>query len=1430
VAAGLDSETLHEILHADHDRDGKVTYDDLLTHLQSLVSTRRQYRRAARFLGLLVLFLIIIITAIVVGTALTLKDTTVDGNGIFVTYNVLGEREPIATASVENAFGVVSNEESFDNLKPLLQEGPTRLALQFDDESFLQFEPRFIQVFDESATVANKEVGVTLRLRAGSSPIVEYTVAQSQFTQQSTPSLTGTTSRASAAAVRLITLYSPRVRPLVESLGTGTEAAPTTPTTTSENQKAAFVAANNALKKDVIADVQLSLETQLSLRAKQLRGDDNQYVLLGVNATDVPAVCEYVTSAGGACGHNASLGDYYVGVAEQFGFLPLTATENARAAIKAWVRESGNPYNISGFEPRFKAEMASVIVHADGAPHPVHKALHQSAHRALLGSAVGQRRLRRHLEALQPHEREHMNARMRKLAEAEAAEEAEAAAAATAPRVRIVYGKTASAKAAAKRAEAAAARKALNEAVERAAAASAAAAAASAAASAAIVEVERATAVALRAADDALEAEAEAQLHIAKAEAEAETESEAQDTQAGASRADTRMEADESHAADDHVDRRAHARGLLPVEFRNANAKMKKEHVTCYSPTEPQLYEGSDVDYYSEAGEKGVCAPWKEFVASSAVCQSTGADLSEHARTSCFCEHFGFATRLVGYYEPLTGNSPRAPCEGMQKPMCVQAGGNNSWVLRTPAVPECSEAYFTDVLKRNFLPFSTQVPVFDDDWNWNLERVVKWSASYGSEGAYPDLAFCGEGVHVFVIDSGINANHRDFLDARGNSRIGTSYNAFDRVECAPGDMGACMDTGGHGTHVAGTVAGRRYGLASCATVHAVKISEGHAGASIDFLEAGIDWLIRYHNANIRWKWANGKKLRSVVVASLNAEAPVSHLNSMFVKLTWNGVAVSVAAGNNDVDACQSSPASAGGKSGSAVVTVAASAIDDSKAPYSNWGSCVDLFAPGTGIASAAAPDVTDGYTVMSGTSMAAPLVAGVMALVSEAYPNYSPLVIKYWLIWNSRQGLIDAVVPSSVVSDAYLRDILKRPGALTVKELNYLTRATQVECIGGRCVAEDAHNIDATPNLLLRIPRNDLAKTSWWSRQRRLSEATADTDTDTDVNVSAVQEEPLLVCNWTVGVLDGAECPPKGAAVCGELRGHDPLGASVLRPFVRKHAVCADGCWCDPDAPEASYEEYVSCVGNPKYPNDYEYSGEACSPVYVLDRASEVEALQDKTLVYAPLPGGVAFNAPQVLAGEGVVDAFATATSEGEIQMDGETLYMTRPVKLPIGTDSSLKRSLWSHETFSFFGHDYETIYVSENGYICFTESNVQAATPSIDEHFSAARGPCFSVFLSDLAFDSRGAAGIYLTHIFAGAVAPYTPRATVVTYYLAHGDGDTSGNTFSVQARFEYFSNSVRVSFDKQLPTTLSAVVGPSAGAVPRGFAPSSAHELVFG
>eukprot|EP00965_Chrysotila_dentata_P142026 4694834-Pleurochrysis_carterae.AAC.2 len=74
--AGLDKETVHEILHADTNRDGKVTYDELLTHLKSLVSTRRQYRRAARFLGLLVLLLVVIITAIVVGTAITLKDST----------------------------------------------------------------------------------------------------------------------------------------------------------------------------------------------------------------------------------------------------------------------------------------------------------------------------------------------------------------------------------------------------------------------------------------------------------------------------------------------------------------------------------------------------------------------------------------------------------------------------------------------------------------------------------------------------------------------------------------------------------------------------------------------------------------------------------------------------------------------------------------------------------------------------------------------------------------------------------------------------------------------------------------------------------------------------------------------------------------------------------------------------------------------------------------------------------------------------------------------------------------------------------------------------------------------------------------------------------------------------------------------------------
>eukprot|EP00965_Chrysotila_dentata_P256283 6212497-Pleurochrysis_carterae.AAC.2 len=107
--------------------------------------------------------------------------------------------------------------------------------------------------------------------------------------------------------------------------------------------------------------------------------------------------------------------------------------------------------------------------------------------------------------------------------------------------------------------------------------------------------------------------------------------------------------------------------------------------------------------------------------------------------------------------------------------------------------------------------------------------------------------------------------------------------------------------------------------------------------------------------------------------------------------------------------------------------------------------------------------------------------------------------------------------------------------------------------------------------------------------------------------------------------------------------------------------------------------------------------------------------------------------------------------------------------------------------------------------------------------------GPCFSFFLTDLTFDKRASAGVYLTHIFAGAVAPYTPRATVLTYYLASADGDASGATFSVQARLEYFTNTILVAYDSQLPTVPSALIGPSNGFEPEGFEEISAIELVY-
>jgi len=243
--------------------------------------------------------------------------------------------------------------------------------------------------------------------------------------------------------------------------------------------------------------------------------------------------------------------------------------------------------------------------------------------------------------------------------------------------------------------------------------------------------------------------------------------------------------------------------------------------------------------------------------------------------------------------------------------------------------------------------------------SWGLDRIDQASLpldrSYTWSGA-------GEDVQVFIVDTGARPTHEEFA-----GRIEKGVNkARDR-----GDAGDASDCQGHGTHVAGTVAGKNSGVARKARLVPVRVlgCDG-SGTNIDVI-AGLDWV--------------AKNARGPAVVNMSLGGGVSKsLDSAVKDLVGKGITVVVAAGNENADACNNSPARA-----PEAITVAASDKSDQRASFSNKGGCVDLFAPGQQISSAW--HTGDAATkALSGTSMASPHVAGAAALYLGAHPKARP--------------------------------------------------------------------------------------------------------------------------------------------------------------------------------------------------------------------------------------------------------------------------------------------------------------------------------------------------------------------------------------------------------------------------------------------------------
>lgn len=260
-----------------------------------------------------------------------------------------------------------------------------------------------------------------------------------------------------------------------------------------------------------------------------------------------------------------------------------------------------------------------------------------------------------------------------------------------------------------------------------------------------------------------------------------------------------------------------------------------------------------------------------------------------------------------------------------------------------------------------------------DPPSWGLDRIDQTALPLDRAYTYPDSA--GSGATVYVIDTGVRISHSDLA--------GRAVNGYDAVD---GDTVA-QDGNGHGTHVATTAAGTRYGVAKKARVVAVRVLNNQGSGTTAQVVAGIDWVTRNHSGPS--------------VANLSLGGGVSTALDTAVKNSIaSGVTYAVAAGNSNSDAGNFSPARV-----PEAITVGATTNTDARSSYSNYGSRLDLFAPGTQITAGWHTSDTATNTI-SGTSMASPHVAGAAAVYLAGHRSATPAQVSAALVNGATSGKV----------------------------------------------------------------------------------------------------------------------------------------------------------------------------------------------------------------------------------------------------------------------------------------------------------------------------------------------------------------------------------------------------------------------------------------
>ena len=251
---------------------------------------------------------------------------------------------------------------------------------------------------------------------------------------------------------------------------------------------------------------------------------------------------------------------------------------------------------------------------------------------------------------------------------------------------------------------------------------------------------------------------------------------------------------------------------------------------------------------------------------------------------------------------------------------------------------------------------------------WGIDRINQ--AALPLDGTYTWNAD-GSGVTAYIIDTGLDADHPDFT--------GRGQNVFDAMG------GSGEDCNGHGTHVAGTIGGANWGVAKNVALRGVRVLDCGGSGTWEGVIAGMDWVT-----------ANAAR---PAVANMSLGGGLNQtVNDAATRMADSGVFTAVAAGNSTFDACQFTPASAAN-----VTTVAASDSGDNSAFFTNFGTCVEVYAPGVDVTSAW---LNGGQNTISGTSMASPHVAGVGALYKSSQGDVDSASLNAWITANASPNVI----------------------------------------------------------------------------------------------------------------------------------------------------------------------------------------------------------------------------------------------------------------------------------------------------------------------------------------------------------------------------------------------------------------------------------------